>query len=230
MPGGAVFASRTPRWTLAVVARRAALSSLMFYDLRARAGRARGRPGDRHARGRDEREGAQGPDRPCHRPGRRRGGHGAPDGARPRAARAALRRTPATRALLQPEARGHDARARGSSGRDGRRSCEAEAEGERGVSLVEPELAAAGARARARARRRPGRALRRGPPRLRARARRRHGRAAPGRARARRLRARGRRRRHLLRLRRRRCASRTCCGWRARWRRRCAARRASRPR
>ncbi len=32
--GGAVFASRTPRWTLAVVARRAALSSLMLYDLR----------------------------------------------------------------------------------------------------------------------------------------------------------------------------------------------------
>jgi hypothetical protein len=35
VPGGAVFASRTPRWTLAVVARRAALSSLMLYDLRA---------------------------------------------------------------------------------------------------------------------------------------------------------------------------------------------------
>jgi hypothetical protein len=33
--GGAVFASRTPRWTLAVVARRSALSSLMLYDLRA---------------------------------------------------------------------------------------------------------------------------------------------------------------------------------------------------
>jgi hypothetical protein len=33
--GGAVFASRTTRWTLAVVARRAALSSLMLYDLRA---------------------------------------------------------------------------------------------------------------------------------------------------------------------------------------------------
>jgi hypothetical protein len=35
VPGGAVFASRTPRWTLAVVARRNALSSLMLYDLRA---------------------------------------------------------------------------------------------------------------------------------------------------------------------------------------------------
>ena len=35
VPGGAVFASRTPRWTLAVVARRQALSSLMLYDLRA---------------------------------------------------------------------------------------------------------------------------------------------------------------------------------------------------
>lgn len=33
--GGAVYASRTPRWTLAVVARRAALSSLMLMDLRA---------------------------------------------------------------------------------------------------------------------------------------------------------------------------------------------------
>jgi hypothetical protein len=32
--GGAVYASRTTRWTLAVVARRAALSSLMLYDLR----------------------------------------------------------------------------------------------------------------------------------------------------------------------------------------------------
>ena len=35
VPRGAVFASRTPLWTLAVVARRAALSSLMLYDLRA---------------------------------------------------------------------------------------------------------------------------------------------------------------------------------------------------
>jgi hypothetical protein len=33
--GGAVYASRTPRWTLAVVARRGALSSLMLMDLRA---------------------------------------------------------------------------------------------------------------------------------------------------------------------------------------------------
>src|ERR671914_2309263 len=32
---GSVFASRTPRWTLAVVARRTALSSLMLMDLRA---------------------------------------------------------------------------------------------------------------------------------------------------------------------------------------------------
>jgi hypothetical protein len=35
VPRGAVFASRTPRWTLAVVARRGALSSLMLYDLHA---------------------------------------------------------------------------------------------------------------------------------------------------------------------------------------------------
>ena len=33
--GGAVYASRSPRWTLAVVARRGALSSLMLMDLRA---------------------------------------------------------------------------------------------------------------------------------------------------------------------------------------------------
>jgi hypothetical protein len=33
--GGTVYASRTPRWTLAVVARRNALSSLMLMDLRA---------------------------------------------------------------------------------------------------------------------------------------------------------------------------------------------------
>jgi hypothetical protein len=32
--GGAVYASRTSRWTLAVVARRSALSSLMLLDLR----------------------------------------------------------------------------------------------------------------------------------------------------------------------------------------------------
>ncbi|HEV2874191.1 MAG TPA: roadblock/LC7 domain-containing protein [Thermoleophilaceae bacterium] len=33
--GGTVYASRTPRWTLAMVGRRAALSSLMLMDLRA---------------------------------------------------------------------------------------------------------------------------------------------------------------------------------------------------
>jgi hypothetical protein len=33
--GGTVYASRSPRWTLAVVARRNALSSLMLMDLRA---------------------------------------------------------------------------------------------------------------------------------------------------------------------------------------------------
>jgi hypothetical protein len=43
--GGAVFASRTPRWTLAVVARRAALASLMLYDLRAVLGELEGGPG-----------------------------------------------------------------------------------------------------------------------------------------------------------------------------------------
>lgn len=42
--GGAVFASRTPRWTLAVVARRAALASLMLYDLKAMLGELEGGP------------------------------------------------------------------------------------------------------------------------------------------------------------------------------------------
>src|ERR671914_2422768 len=44
VPGGAVFASRTSRWTLAVVARRAALASLMLYDLRAMLGELEGGP------------------------------------------------------------------------------------------------------------------------------------------------------------------------------------------
>jgi len=44
VPGGAVFASRTSRWTLAVVAKRAALSSLMLYDLRAVLGELEGGP------------------------------------------------------------------------------------------------------------------------------------------------------------------------------------------
>ncbi len=49
VPGGAVFASRTPRWTLAVVARRSALSSLMLYDLRAVLGELEGGPTIRRA-------------------------------------------------------------------------------------------------------------------------------------------------------------------------------------
>jgi hypothetical protein len=44
IPGGAVFASRTPSWTLAAVARRGALSSLMLYDLRAVLGELEGGP------------------------------------------------------------------------------------------------------------------------------------------------------------------------------------------
>jgi hypothetical protein len=39
---GTVYASRTPRWTLAVVARRTALSSLMLLDLRAVLGELEG--------------------------------------------------------------------------------------------------------------------------------------------------------------------------------------------
>jgi hypothetical protein len=44
VPGGAVFASRTPRWTLAVVARRQALPSLMLFDLRSVLGELEGGP------------------------------------------------------------------------------------------------------------------------------------------------------------------------------------------
>jgi predicted regulator of Ras-like GTPase activity (Roadblock/LC7/MglB family) len=44
VPGGAVFASRTPRWTLAVVAKKGALASLMLYDLRALLGWLEGGP------------------------------------------------------------------------------------------------------------------------------------------------------------------------------------------
>ena len=44
VPGGAVFASRTSRWTLAAVARRAALASLMLYDLRSVLGELEGGP------------------------------------------------------------------------------------------------------------------------------------------------------------------------------------------
>jgi hypothetical protein len=59
VPGGAVFASRTPRWMLAVVARRAALSSLMLYDLRAVLGELEGGPPIRRSTSVDE--GAPGP-------------------------------------------------------------------------------------------------------------------------------------------------------------------------
>ena len=44
VPGGAVFASRTPRWTLAAVAKRGALASLMLHDLRAVLGELEGGP------------------------------------------------------------------------------------------------------------------------------------------------------------------------------------------
>jgi hypothetical protein len=54
VPGGAVFASRTPRWTLVVVARRAALSSLMLWDLRAVLDELEGAPPIRRARAADE--------------------------------------------------------------------------------------------------------------------------------------------------------------------------------
>ena len=54
--GGAVYASRTPRWTLAVVGRRTTLSSLMLYDLRAVLGELEGGPPIRRARAVEERQ------------------------------------------------------------------------------------------------------------------------------------------------------------------------------
>jgi hypothetical protein len=54
VPGGAVFASRTPRWTLAAVAKRGALSSLMLYDLRAVLGELEGGPPIRRSRSAEE--------------------------------------------------------------------------------------------------------------------------------------------------------------------------------
>lgn len=54
VPGGAVFASRTPRWTLAVVARRSALASLMLVDLRAVLGELEGGPAIRRSSAIDE--------------------------------------------------------------------------------------------------------------------------------------------------------------------------------
>jgi hypothetical protein len=58
--GGTVYASRTPRWTLAVVGRRAALSSLMLMDLRAVLGELEGGPPIRRSTPAEE-EGAAGP-------------------------------------------------------------------------------------------------------------------------------------------------------------------------
>lgn len=55
---GTVYASRTPRWTLAVVARRAALSSLMLMDLRAVLGELEGGEPIRRASAAGAEEGA----------------------------------------------------------------------------------------------------------------------------------------------------------------------------
>jgi predicted regulator of Ras-like GTPase activity (Roadblock/LC7/MglB family) len=54
VPGGAVFASRTPRWTLAAVAKRGALASLMLFDLRALLGELEGGPPIRRSRSAEE--------------------------------------------------------------------------------------------------------------------------------------------------------------------------------
>src|SRR3954471_13033 len=55
VPGGAVFASRTPRWTLAAGAKRGALSSLMLYARRARLGELEGGAPIRRSRAAEER-------------------------------------------------------------------------------------------------------------------------------------------------------------------------------
>jgi predicted regulator of Ras-like GTPase activity (Roadblock/LC7/MglB family) len=60
VPGGAVFASRTPRWTLVAVAKRGALASLMLYDLRAVLGELEGGPAIRRSVSAEER--TPGPD------------------------------------------------------------------------------------------------------------------------------------------------------------------------
>ena len=60
VPGGAVFGSRTPRWTLVAVAKRGALASLMLYDLRAVLGELEGGPPIRRSMSAEER--APGPD------------------------------------------------------------------------------------------------------------------------------------------------------------------------
>jgi predicted regulator of Ras-like GTPase activity (Roadblock/LC7/MglB family) len=56
--GGTVFASRTPRWTLAAVARRTTLSSLMLMDLRAVLGELEGGPAIRRSVAAGEEEAA----------------------------------------------------------------------------------------------------------------------------------------------------------------------------
>ena len=58
VPGGAVFASRTPRWTLAAVTKRGALSSLMLYDLHAVLGELEGGPPIRRSESVEERAAA----------------------------------------------------------------------------------------------------------------------------------------------------------------------------
>src|ERR671923_346403 len=52
--GGAAFASRTPRWTLAVVARPGGPASLLLYDLRAVLGELEGGPPIRRAAAAEE--------------------------------------------------------------------------------------------------------------------------------------------------------------------------------
>jgi len=61
VPGGTVYAARTPRWTLVAVARRQALSSLMLFDLDAMLDWLEGGPPIRRAAAAEEPP-APGPD------------------------------------------------------------------------------------------------------------------------------------------------------------------------
>ena len=169
--GGTVYGSRTPRWTLAVVARRAALSSLMLMDLRAVLGELEGgapirrstaaaaergagrRPRRRRRASRrcpswgSSREGASARDRSAAPPG-------SPRAWRPRCGACSASASRACSSTTRPATRGwcsrtgaatsacSDRRAHGRAGRRvRRRGRAARRPRERRMTLVEPALA-----------------------------------------------------------------------------------------
>ena len=262
--GGTVYASRTPRWTLAVVARRTALSSLMLMDLRAVLGELEGGAADPPRRG-GRRAGAPRPrrarrppraSRRCRssggveelvreqRKGPIRRAAGLAEGVAATMRRMQREREPRVLVydetgyarLVQPDGRGHErlletaermvALVDESDAEAKPRRQRRAAAAEDGREPGRPRARRARARARAGARRRLRRAVRRGAPRLRDLARRRPRRAPPGRPRARRLRARGAAATRPTTATSTAWPRRTCCAWRSRRRRRCAARRA----